>query len=198
MRFSYVAILVLVVNLGCNQAEVTPTESIEKDVRDFTLPAEVVAAAPHMQAHLYKLLPFNSSRFTLKKEFVFLDMEREVRGQSHPHISQLNMLHIAWWKGESLSWSGSLLLGEKRGWMGFSERRFRIKMKPVGDMYEFSLIDGEKKVEARISSLENSSQWVGFEDGRLYLNYMVLAKDKNRQGIPSSLSRMPGELKQAN
>lgn len=167
------------------QREVDPMQSVGMR-RSFILPDHVTKAAPDMQAHLYKVLPYHSPRFIVKPEFVFLDMDREVRGQVHPHVVHMNFLHLAYYKKDRLSWSGSLLLGAGRGWMGFAERGHQVKMAFMDGTYKLSFADGTAKAETNIDPETNSEQWLDCGDHRLYVHYVPLPKVNQGVEIPSS------------
>lgn len=180
MRFLWIWIVLATVLCGCRGPEQVPSEepaAISRDPRDFTLPEDITAAAPHLQEHLYRLLHFNSPRFPVKREFVFMDMDREVMGQIHPHVTHLNLFHVAWWREGTVVWSGSVMLGAERGWMGFSERGFRLKLRYEDGTYHFSLVDGEVTAEASLPADTTSSRWIDFDEGRLFLHYYVFPKD---------------------
>lgn len=178
MRLIYLCFFILGL-LACNQQtpRVAEAEAPKKDVRDFTLPKEVTEAAPRMQEDLYRLLPFNSSRFVLKREFVFIDMDQEIMGPTHTHVTHMNMLHVCWWRDNGVYWSGSLMIGEGRNWMGFSKRGYRLKLKAEDQTYHFTLAEGDMKVETSFPMGESKGQWVDFEKGRLYVHHQVFPKN---------------------
>lgn len=183
-------LVLILLTLACNssdpqemQQEAPPPS--DEMTRSFVLSEKVREAAPDMQAHLYKVLPYHSPRFIIKPEFVFMDMDREVRAQPHPHVVNMNFLHVAYWKGDRLAWSGSLLLGENRGWMGFAERGHQLKMAFSKDTYQFSFRDGDAEAKTTIVSDKAFEQWLEINSDRLYVHFYPLPKVNRNVEIPT-------------
>lgn len=136
---------------------------------NFEVPEAIAKSAPDLQAHYYKVLLFTSNRFPIKPEFVFVDMDRMIQGQPHPHVVGMQLVHVAYWKADQLSWSGTVLLGLERGWMGFSERGYSIRLSGSRTEYAFTFQDGDHKLDLQIDPREGEGTWHEVGDSRLYL-----------------------------
>ncbi len=160
---------------------------------NYVVPESIAKSAPDLQDHYYKLLLFTSSRFRIKPEFVFMDMDRLIQGQPHPHVVASQLVHVAYWKGDQLSWSGSVLLGLERGWMGFSERGYRIRLSGSRTDYAFTFQDGDHQLDLHIDPREGQGTWHELGDGRLYLYHcpMPLANTMGPTS-PNALPTAPG------
>jgi len=139
----------------------------------FTLPEEVQRAAPRMQDHLYKLLPYNGPAHKVKPEFVFIDGEQQTTGRLNLKINHLNMLHLAYYQNGHPIWNGSLLIGDGTGMVAISERGYEVGLKRDGDDYAFRLVDGEARFTDHFERALSHQTWLEGDSGRLFLYYYV-------------------------
>lgn len=171
---------------SCQQEVVEQAHPISQhQAGDLILPALVREAAPHAQQHLYELVRYRTAHFQVKPEFVFLDMDRKHVGQLHPHVSRLNWLHLAYWKEQRLTWSGSVLLGAGRGWMGFSERGFTIKITCDSKLH-LQFVDGKRKFEDHFSENVPRQRWLDSGSTRLFVFFDPPSQHHSSPRSPSA------------
>ncbi|MDJ0837598.1 MAG: hypothetical protein QNK37_13875 [Acidobacteriota bacterium] len=173
-------------SVACRNSEpVDITE--EKDLVNFTLPASVSDAAPMMQDHLYRVVAYNSARYKVKPLWVFIDGNRPVVGSMDPMVTRLNMVHLAYWEGERLLWSGSLLHPVGGGAHVFSSRGYEWSLRHMEGVMRLRFRDEGHDFEHEWPSDTDHRQWLSGEQRRLYMNQYV---------FPSSLvtpDAPPGE-----
>ena len=165
--------VVVVAAISCRNQPSVPENETGRLRHSFELPEEVNQIAPRMQAHLYRLLPFNGAAHKVKPEFVFIDGEQQRKGRLNMKINHLDMLHLAYHQNGHPVWNGSLLVGAGNGMAAVSERGYVIGLKRVGDDYEFRFTDGEDQFTSRFVRAESHRGWLEGDRGRLYLYYYV-------------------------
>ncbi len=162
---------------------------------NFVVPEAIAKHAPELQSHYYKLILFTSARFPIKPEFVFMDMDRLIQGQPHPHVVAMQLVHVAYWKAGQISWSGSVLLGVGRGWLGFSERGYSMRLAGSRSDYAFTFQDGERKLELHIDPRVGQGTWHEWEGGdRIYLYHCPMPRSElmgPAAGAPQPLNPNP-------
>ncbi len=173
------ALIVLAATLACGGAS-EPDRPV-KDLVNFTLPQSVQQAAPEMQAHLYQLAPYNSSRFEIKPEFVLLEGEDVAKGRPNPAVMRLNLLHMAYYRNGALAWSGSLLNGLHRGVKAISLNGYEIGFSSVYETAAFTFRDGETRFAAEFHRDRDWQAWLEDGDVRLYINHYVFPEALLRQ-----------------
>lgn len=179
MRAIYIMMLVVGL-LSCSSKPPEPAQTAkpERDLRSYTLDPQTKEAAPYMQEHLYKLVALNSPiAFPVKPEFAFLDQDEDKRGSLNPIITRMNLIHMALWDGDQHLWSGSIMHGVGRGWMGVTRagRVFKVAVKD-GDL-TVSLTEGDDKVAVTLKEDQPRDGWYNFGSRRLYLNYYTFPED---------------------
>jgi len=181
--FSVIAILTC---LACGR-ESTPPKP-EKDLVNFTLPVSVSEAAPHMQDHLYRVILYNSSRFMVKPNMVFLDGTVPTMGKLDPMVMRLNLLHLAYWEGEQLIWSGSLMHPVAKGAHAFSKSGLEVSLRHRDGTMAFLFGDGDLRLTHEFPADTDHEAWLGTGKKRLYLNAYV---------FPDALVNGDPELREA-
>jgi len=164
-------LIALVFLLSCGRTEREPEP--EKDLVNFTLPPRVVEAAPRMQEHLYRVVHYNSTRFSVKPDMVFLDEVTPTMGQLDTEVTRLNLLHLAYWQGEQLVWSGSLMHPVGRGAHAFSKRGFEVSLRAREGMLVLIFRDEVLTLEHRFPIDTDHEAWLEQGDQRLYMNAYV-------------------------
>lgn len=158
---------------GCGE---TTGANPAKDLISFRLPESVTRSAPLMQDHLYRLLPYNTSRFLIKPRFVFLEREEPITGPLDVGVTRLNLLHLSYWRNGSRLWNASVLLGLGRSITLNSFYGYRLDLITEGEEIRFSLKDRDLELNDRFHKDKDHERWIEAEDARLYLNYYTFPK----------------------
>lgn len=166
--------------LSCGQ---TSQESADPDgatsvwmENDFRVPSEIQAIAPRMQDHLLQLLRFDGPLFRVKPVFVFLDGEKETQGPPNVLVTALTFVHLAYYHGAKLVWSGSILFDPERGVGLNSLGGYSIDVIPQGTAFEVAFRDGEHALAGRVSAAKSQAVWFEKNDRRLYVNHRLLPR----------------------
>ena len=163
--------IALLITVACGSRE-APPEPV-KDLVSFTLPLDVVEAAPDMQEHLFRVIHYNSSRFVIKPSMVFLDGATPTLGQLDTDVTRLNLLHLAYWHGERLVWSGSMMHPVGRGAHAFSRKGYEVSLRPREDALVLIFRDGDLTLDHTFPIDTDHGAWLGEGERRLYMNAYV-------------------------
>ncbi len=168
----------LLIMYGCNGEPEPPPE--KKDLLNFTLPDRVKQEAPHMQAHLYRMVPYNSFRFPVKPEFAFLDLDQITQGRPNPAVRRFNFLHLAYFKKGAHIWSGSMMMSPEKGQMMTSLKGYLIGVNSKGGQIKMDFRDGELMFEDRFPYDQDYEYKNRGDDITLYVNYYTFPDDMIR------------------
>lgn len=178
MRFFYLIICIGLASCSTSTPPIPTTQEdktpAKRDLRSYQLDKTTKEAAPYMQDHLYKVAALNSPiAFPVKPEFAFIDQDEDKRGQLNPLITRMNLMHVALWEKEQHIWSGTVMHGVGRGWMGVTRagRVFKIAIKE--ERLTLSFTDGEHKIEVPMTHDQPNSGWHNLGPRRLYFNYFT-------------------------
>ena len=164
------AVLLQVLLGGCRE---NPKPEPQKDFVRFELPEPTRKAAPAMQRHLFSLIPFNTVRFQVKPDWVFLEDERQTQGPLNTLVTRMNLLHLSLFQGEHYVWGGSLLVGIGRGVTINSAHGYVLDLAPEGEDYRFVFRNGDTATADRFHNDKDYETWHEAGGMKLYLNYYV-------------------------
>jgi hypothetical protein len=161
-------------------------EAQTKDLQNFRLPEEITRNAPHMQAHLYRMLPFVSPRYQIKPRFVFAEgpnptIDSLAQGPLEPLVVHMSMIHAAYYHNDTHKWSGSVLVGLEQGVAAVSRDGYQIKVSPNQDQWEISFQDGDQVFTHVMAKDEDKAQWLREGDRALYLYHYTFPEAFFRQ-----------------
>lgn len=110
--------LSLMVTCGpADQPSQTPAQTTPppKDLVTFQLDQAVLTAAPSAQHQFNELLVLNTPRFQAKVAWSLVEgTQAKLLGPPDLGVSYLNMLFLALYEGETLTWSGAVALAPNR------------------------------------------------------------------------------------
>ncbi len=154
-----------------------------KDLVNFSLPESVNAQAPDMEAHLLRMVVYNSGRFPIKPGFVFIDDGQLTMGAPEIKINRLNMLHLAYSVENQPEWSGSLVHAVGAGAHVFSSRGYSISLRPEADNLHVTFRDGGTVFELDIKVDQDMEQKLDGNNGSaLYINHYVFPEELVARG----------------
>lgn len=153
-----------------------PLAPHEKDFENFTLPPRILAVAPRMGEHLLRLVPYNAPRFKVKPRFVFVDEEALIPGPTSTLVARLNMLHLAYYHGDTLRWSGSLLIQVGYGTRVIARDGYSVTLAAREDAYRLTFADGEKRFTAPLPLDADWADWIESGPDRVYAHYYVFPR----------------------
>lgn len=173
MRSVYTTLLVALL-LACAGEPAKDESKPEKDLESFVLPEEVRTSAPHMQAHLYRLLPYVSPRFQIKPRFVYAEGEAPtidslMVGPLEPTVMHMGMIHLAYYRNDVLQWSGSVLAGLNQGFATTTADGLQVRIVPKPDLWEVSFNSGQQSYDATLPKEEDETRWLRGNGEAIYL-----------------------------
>ena len=195
-RSLLLAILPLCFLGACQSEPEGPAET--KDLTHFTLPRRVTVAAPAMQDHLYRVIAYNTTRHKIKPVWVFIDGDRPVLGSLDPLVMRMNMMHLAYWQGKRLLWSGTLLHPVGGGGHVFSTRNYELSLRYIDGAMKLRFRDDEVLFEHGWPSDTDHDQWLEQGKRRLYVNQYVFPEELVNRHIPGGGNKTPAVFQPSN
>ena len=161
----------------------------EKDMQTFKLPGYVTRAAPHMQTHLYKMIPYNTRHYEVKPEFVFTEAPNPshddlIFGRLNPLVTRMNLIHLAYYQGTHLAWSGSLLKGVHNGVVVTTRDGYTIRASVSGELVDLKIDIGSSRYTEQFHKDNDYETWQEHDGARLYIHYYTFPESLFNPSVP--------------
>ena len=184
VRYLMVVLLAFSLLFGCRtetarQASAPAVENdFQRDYSSFRLPESVTAVAPHFQEHLHKLLIFNTRSWEVKPEFVFaegddIDLNRINRGRLNTLVTRMNLTHLAYYDGDELVWSGSVLKGLYQGMAASTRKGHQLKLSSSDEQTHLTFSDGDIVFNTQWHFDRDFEVWLEQGKARLYVHHFI-------------------------
>ncbi|CAM2007175.1 hypothetical protein [Acanthopleuribacter pedis] len=186
--FRWVVFLVCLGMFACGRpapnaaAETEPsaqTEPVAAKATPFLLNPKVLEKAPHAQRDLNELLLYVSERFQIKPEFAFIDETPEAKhlGRMSSLTQWLQFYHLSYYQGETLVWSGSVVLGEGKSVGLTAKRGFQWELTALeGDRTALRFRDGSQEWRHTFQPGTSADIMLGLGEKRVYLVHHYLSQ----------------------
>ncbi|PIE03574.1 MAG: hypothetical protein CSA81_01520 [Acidobacteria bacterium] len=171
--------LAFLVSCLIQTVDLTPEK---KDLEHYRLPPEIAQKAPCFQDHIYRLLPYESGRYQVKPNFVFMDQEKKNEGMFNVLVANMSILHLSYYEGNRLEWYGSVYFETESGLTLFSKKGYELDVQCIDKEYVVQLLREEHALfKVSLPTREERALWI--EDGqrKLLIHLFLLRTSMPRE-----------------
>ena len=151
-----------------------------KDWENFEVSSEIAIKAPMMQRDIYTLLAYETKRYKVKPNFVFIDKNKKNEGLLNILVANMSILHLAYYEKKELIWSGSIYFQTERGITVYSKEGYEVDIKTEDRQYKVSLKKDGDLFHLTLPTRQDRATWIE-EGDRQLLAYIFL--------LPTSIPR---------
>jgi hypothetical protein len=108
---------------------------VSKDWDNYKIQEKFLVWAPTMQSDIYQLLAYETARYQVKPNFVFIDEGKKTEGLLNILVAHMSIIHVVFSNKGAILWEGSLYFQTEHGITVYSKENHELDLQVKDQNY---------------------------------------------------------------